>query len=72
MRHLAALGEVVDPSLTVLIGDVPDDAAAAAEAGVRAVLYTGGAGSRRELSRVGVPVADTLAEAVTLAERLVA
>jgi phosphoglycolate phosphatase-like HAD superfamily hydrolase len=72
VRHLAALGDVVDPSLTVLIGDVPDDAAAAAEAGVRAVLYTGGAGSRRELSRVGVPVADTLAEAVTLAERLVA
>ncbi|WP_370117222.1 HAD family hydrolase [Streptacidiphilus sp. MAP12-33] len=72
VRHLAALGDAVDPTRTVLIGDVPDDAAAAAEAGVRAVLYTGGAGSRRELSRVGVPVADTLAEAVSLAEALVA
>ncbi|RAG87586.1 HAD family hydrolase [Streptacidiphilus pinicola] len=72
VRHLAALGGAVDPGRTVLIGDVPDDAVAAAEAGVRAVLYTGGAGSRRELSRVGVPVADTLAEAVSLAEQLVA
>lgn len=72
VRHLVALGDAAAPSRTVLIGDVPDDAAAAAEAGVRAVLYTGGAGSRRELSRVGVPVADTLAEAVSLAEQLVA
>ena len=77
VRHLAALGRAVAArddlrGRTVLIGDVPDDAAAAAEAGVRAVLYTGGAGSRRELSRVGVPVADTLAEAVSLAEQLVA
>jgi phosphoglycolate phosphatase-like HAD superfamily hydrolase len=70
VRHLAALGEAVDPARTVLIGDVPDDAAAAAEGGVRAVLYTGGAGSRRELARVGVPVADTLEEAVSLAEQL--
>ncbi|WP_042389927.1 HAD family hydrolase [Streptacidiphilus melanogenes] len=72
VRHLVALGDAVDPARTVLIGDVPDDAAAAAEAGVRSVLYTGGAGSRRGLSRIGVPVADTLAEAVSLAEELVA
>jgi phosphoglycolate phosphatase-like HAD superfamily hydrolase len=72
VRHLAALGDAVDPVRTVLIGDVPDDAAAAAEAGVRSVLFTGGAGSRRGLSRIGVPVADTLAEAVSLAEELVA
>ncbi|WP_037605431.1 HAD family hydrolase [Streptacidiphilus rugosus] len=72
IRHLAHLGGEVDPAVVVLIGDVPDDAAAAAEAGVRSVLYTGGAGSRRELSRIGVPVADTLAEAVACAEALVA
>ncbi|MEZ0068358.1 phosphoglycolate phosphatase-like HAD superfamily hydrolase [Streptacidiphilus sp. MAP12-20] len=72
IRHLAAMDGHVDPARVVLIGDVPDDAAAAAEAGVKAVLYTGGAGSRRELSRIGVPVADTLADAVARAEALVA
>ncbi|WP_370072798.1 HAD family hydrolase [Streptacidiphilus sp. MAP5-3] len=75
VRHLAALAAEsasVDLARTVLIGDVPDDAAAAAEAGIKAVLFTGGAGSRRELSRVGVPVADTLAEAVAQAEALCA
>lgn len=69
-RHLAALGERVDPARTVLIGDAADDALAALAAGARAVLYTGGSHTREKLEPVGVPVVDSLAEAVELAGRL--
>ncbi|MFE6871468.1 HAD family hydrolase [Kitasatospora sp. NPDC057692] len=70
VRHLAALGEQVDPGRTVLIGDAADDALAALNAGAHAVLYTGGSHTREKLEPVGVPVVDTLAEAVELAGRL--
>ncbi|MDV9174301.1 HAD family hydrolase, partial [Streptomyces sp. W16] len=40
--------------------------------GARAVLYTGGSHSRASLEVVGVPVVDSLAEAVAEAERLAA
>lgn len=69
-RHVAALAEV-DPRRTVVIGDATDDALAAAHAGVRAVLYTGGSHSRGSLERAGVPVVDTLHEAVELAAELI-
>ncbi|MFJ8544575.1 HAD family hydrolase [Streptomyces sp. NPDC093586] len=72
VRHLAALGSVVDPARTVVIGDAADDAVAALHAGARAVLYTGGSHSRASLVGVGVPVVDTLGEAVVEAERLAA
>ena len=39
-----------------------------AHVGARAVLYTGGSHSRASLEAAGVPVVDTLAEAVELAE----
>ena len=52
------------------IGDAVDDAVAAAHVGARAVLYTGGSHSRASLEAAGVPVVDTLAEAVTVAEEL--
>ncbi|MFJ6656211.1 HAD family hydrolase [Streptomyces sp. NPDC091377] len=71
VRHLAALADVV-PGRTVVIGDAADDAVAARHAGVRAVLYTGGSHSRASLEVTGVPVVDTLAEAVAEAERLAA
>ncbi|WP_318213085.1 HAD family hydrolase [Streptomyces sp. SCL15-6] len=71
VRHLAALGSVVEPARTVVIGDAADDAVAARHAGARAVLYTG-AHSRASLVGAGVPVVDTLGEAVAEAERLVA
>jgi HAD superfamily hydrolase (TIGR01549 family) len=71
VRHLAALSGV-DPARTVVIGDAADDAVAARHAGARAVLYTGGSHSRASLEEVGVPVVDTLAEAVVEAERLAA
>ncbi len=73
-RHLAALTGVagVDPARTVVIGDAADDAVAARHVGARAVLYTGGSHGRASLEEVGVPVVDTLAEAVVEAERLAA
>lgn len=64
--HLAELG--LDGSDTVLIGDSVDDAHAAASVGARCVLYTGGFTAREKLSGVGVPVADTLVEAIQLAK----
>ncbi|AZM61906.1 MULTISPECIES: HAD family hydrolase [unclassified Streptomyces] len=71
VRHLAALTGV-EPARTVVIGDAADDAVAAAHAGARAVLYTGGSHGRASLEAVGVPVVDSLREAVGVAERLVA
>ncbi|MCF6526447.1 HAD family hydrolase [Streptomyces sp. JJ36] len=70
-RHLSALDDV-DAGRTVVIGDAVDDALAAAHVGARAVLYTGGSHSRRSLQEAGVPVVDTLAEAVEAADRIAA
>ncbi|MHC3473878.1 HAD family hydrolase [Streptomyces sp. 7R007] len=71
VRHLAALAGVA-PERTVVIGDAADDAVAARHVGAKAVLYTGGSHSRESLEEVGVPVVDTLAEAVVEAERIAA
>lgn len=68
VRHVQALG--VAPERVVVIGDAADDAVAAAYVGARAVLFTGGSHSRASLARVGVPVVDSLAEAVAVAEEL--
>ncbi|MEU0986586.1 HAD hydrolase-like protein [Streptomyces sp. NPDC005953] len=70
--HLAALADATAPERTVVIGDAADDAIAAAHVGARAVLYTGGSHSRASLESVGVPVVDTLEEAVEVAIDLVA
>ncbi|BBA97671.1 putative phosphatase [Actinacidiphila reveromycinica] len=70
-RHVAAL-EGLDGRPVVVIGDALDDAAAAAHVGAFAVLYTGGSHSRATLETAGVPVADSLTEAVALAERIAA
>ena len=69
VRHVRALSGV-EPARTVVIGDAADDAVAALHVGARAVLYTGGSHSRASLEEVGVPVVDTLQEAVEEAERL--
>lgn len=72
-RHLTELGRLLarfDPARTVVIGDATDDADAAAHAGARAVLYTGGSHSRSRLLSAGVPVVDSLAEAVAVAAEL--
>ncbi|MBX9424917.1 MULTISPECIES: HAD family hydrolase [Streptomyces] len=70
VRHLAAL-RGVPADRVVVIGDAADDALAAAHVGARAVLYTGGSHSRTSLERMGVPVVDSLEEAVAVAEELV-
>ncbi|MBC2863449.1 HAD family hydrolase [Streptomyces mexicanus] len=72
VRHLGALADAVNPARTVVIGDAADDALAARHAGARAVLYTGGSHSRASLEEAGVPVVDTLHEAVAEAHRLAA
>ncbi|MEU8140009.1 HAD family hydrolase [Streptodolium elevatio] len=64
-RHLEALA--IDPTTVVVIGDAADDAHAAREVGASAVLYTGGSHARASLEPAGVPVVDTLEEAVALA-----
>ncbi|MFE5039022.1 HAD family hydrolase [Streptomyces sp. NPDC056683] len=71
VRHLRQLADV-RPGRTVVIGDAADDAVAARAAGAKAVLYTGGSHGRESLEEAGVPVVDSLAEAVEEAERLVA
>ena len=63
--HLAELGLV--GADVVLIGDSVDDADAAEAVGARCVLYTGGFTDAENLRACGVPVADTLVEAVALA-----
>ncbi|WP_305784918.1 HAD family hydrolase [Symbioplanes lichenis] len=67
-RHLGQLG--IPGSQCVLIGDSVDDADAAASVGAAAVLYTGGFTDPVRLRATGIPVADTLLEAVTLAAAL--
>ncbi|MFJ2112990.1 MULTISPECIES: HAD family hydrolase [unclassified Streptomyces] len=69
LTELAAAGGIA-PGRTVVIGDAVDDAVAAAHVGARAVLYTGGSNSRASLEAVGVPVVDSLAEAVATAREL--
>ncbi|MFI1095067.1 HAD family hydrolase [Streptomyces sp. NPDC020917] len=68
-RHLDALG-ITDARSVVVIGDALDDAVAAAHVGAHAILYTGGSHSRAGLETAGVPVVDSLAEAVDQAERI--
>ncbi|MFJ6236302.1 HAD family hydrolase [Streptomyces griseus] len=73
-RHFEALAAVggIAPEHSVVIGDALDDAVAAAHVGARAVLYTGGSHSRNSLEGAGVPVVDSLGEAVALAETFAA
>ncbi|MER5811601.1 HAD hydrolase-like protein [Streptomyces sp. NPDC002033] len=71
VRHMAAMESTgVTATRTILIGDAVDDALAAAHIGARAVLYTGGSHSRTSLESAGVPVVDTLADAVAAAREL--
>ena len=63
--HLADLG--VEPERSVIIGDTPDDAAAAKAVGAGVVLYHGGSHHLPTLEEVGAPIAHTLVEAVELA-----
>lgn len=67
-EHLCHLE--VDAGSTVVIGDTPDDAAAARHVGASAVLYDGGSHHLPALEEAGAPLAHTLIEAVALAGEL--
>ncbi|MCI2421882.1 HAD hydrolase-like protein [Saccharopolyspora sp. K220] len=62
-RHLAELRAV--PSEVVVIGDVVDDADAAAHVGAGCVLVTTGVMSRGKLAETGMPIAESIEEAVS-------
>ncbi|GGK83296.1 HAD family hydrolase [Mangrovihabitans endophyticus] len=67
-RHLDRLEIAGDR--TVLIGDSLDDAVAARSVGAEVVLYTGGFTDAARLRESGLPVADTLVEAVQRAQQV--
>jgi phosphoglycolate phosphatase-like HAD superfamily hydrolase len=64
IEHLTALR--LDPADVLLVGDVLDDAAAAEAAGAHCVLVTTGITSRPALLASGVPVVDSIAEALAV------
>jgi phosphoglycolate phosphatase-like HAD superfamily hydrolase len=63
-NHLERLGSDGSP---VLVGDATDDATAAVEVGIGVVLYDGGSHHRYHLESLGVPIATSLREAVSIA-----
>jgi phosphoglycolate phosphatase-like HAD superfamily hydrolase len=65
-RHL--LDQDVDPSTVVVVGDTPDDHAAAMSVGARSILYDGGSHHRHVLESQGAPVVDSLAAALEMIE----
>ncbi len=73
VRHVEHL-RAQQPDLTgdqiALIGDCVDDAHAAFHVGATAVLYTGGSSNRAVLEKAGVPVVDTLTEAIEIVAAL--
>ncbi|GAB2650885.1 HAD family hydrolase [Kribbella swartbergensis] len=64
VRHLEAQG--LDPADVVLIGDVVDDAVAAQAAGTECILVTTGAMAPAALETTGVPVTNSVQEALRL------
>ncbi|MFI7638644.1 HAD family hydrolase [Nonomuraea sp. NPDC049400] len=65
VAHIEAIA--VDPGEILVIGDSVDDGLAAKHVGARAVLYTGGMTTRAELEGTGLPVVDTLSDALDYA-----
>jgi phosphoglycolate phosphatase-like HAD superfamily hydrolase len=68
--HLTRLH--LDPARVVLIGDSPDDAAAAASVGARVILYSGGFAAAQSLQAAGAPIAASLTDAVALIDEVMA
>lgn len=56
-----------DPSIVTMIGDTVDDGHAAIDNGINGVLYDDGSHHRADLEAVGLPIADSIAEAVKIA-----
>jgi phosphoglycolate phosphatase-like HAD superfamily hydrolase len=63
-EHLAAQG--LRGADVLVIGDVTDDADAAAQVGAQCVLLTTGVVNQQQLATRGVPVVDSIAEALAL------
>ena len=68
--HLETLQ--LEPDNVVVIGDTPDDAAAAQGVGAGIILYDGGSHHLHVLEDVAAPVAHTLGEAIDFAVRVAA
>lgn len=66
--HLRTLDVV--PESVVMVGDSLDDAAAAGAVGTGCILYDSGSHHLDDLEAVGVPVTDSLVDAVELASHL--
>jgi phosphoglycolate phosphatase-like HAD superfamily hydrolase len=66
VTRLRSLFPSLDGARMVVVGDIVDDAAAAAAAGIDCVLYDGGSQLRSDLEAAGVPVVDSLLEAIEL------
>ena len=64
-EHLRLLG--IDGDSVVVVGDTPDDVAAARHVGARAVLFHGGSHHIEVLEAESVPIAESLVDAVELA-----
>lgn len=63
--HLSVLG--VDGESVVVVGDTPDDVAAARHVGATPILFHGGSHHMESLAAEGVPIAETVVEAVEIA-----
>ncbi|MFA9445461.1 HAD family hydrolase [Egicoccus sp. AB-alg6-2] len=66
LRHVLPVTGAA-PHQILVVGDAIDDALAADHVGARCILYDGGSHPRAELEAVGVPVVDTLTEALEVA-----
>ncbi|MFZ0014056.1 MAG: HAD family hydrolase, partial [Acidimicrobiia bacterium] len=64
-RHLGLMG--ISGRDTVVIGDTRDDVAAARHVGATPILFHGGSHHMEVLEAEGVPIADTLVQAVQIA-----
>ena len=67
-EHLEA--QALDPGRTVVVGDTPDDATAARQAGAQPILYDGGSHHLPALQGMDAPIAHSLVEAVAIAKAL--
>lgn len=68
-EHLADHLTLIDADLSTvtMIGDTVDDGHAAIDNGINGVLYDDGSHHRADLESVGLPIADSIAEALEIA-----
>jgi phosphoglycolate phosphatase-like HAD superfamily hydrolase len=64
-EHLRNLG--IEGGSVAVVGDTPDDVAAARHVGATPILFHGGSHHREILEAEGVPIAETVVEAVEIA-----